>query len=97
MYYFLKLKGEELEKFNQAKFDYYEKVNSFGAIIIAVTSIFYFISDCQIVGAFSWNTLLPRTFIILQLILYIFITKKTNNFEASAELKIRQIPALSRL
>lgn len=81
MYYFLKLKGEELEKFNQAKFDYYKKVNSFGAIIIAVTSIFYFISDCQIVGAFSWNTLLPRTFIILPLILYIFITKKTNNYK----------------
>jgi hypothetical protein len=63
VYYFLKLKGEELKKFNQAKFDYYKKVNSFGAIIVAVTSIFYFISDCQIVGAFSWNTLLPRTFI----------------------------------
>lgn len=86
MYYFLKLKGEELEKFNQAKFEYFEKVNTFSAIIIVVTAMFYFISDCQIVGAFSWNTLLPRTFIILPLILFLIVTKKTKNYKINVSL-----------
>lgn len=62
-----KLEKKERSIFFQSKFNYYKKFNTWVIIISSLTSLTYFFSDCQLFSRIAWETLLPRTFILLPL------------------------------
>lgn len=68
-------------QFYQSKYEYYQKFAYYVIICASLASISYFISDCQLFGRFARETLLPRTFILLPLALYIYIYPKINNYK----------------
>ncbi len=70
----------EKKSFFQSKYDYYRKFNSQAIIIATVTSLFYFVSDCQLSGRISWETLFPRTIILLPLLIYLVLQKKVKDY-----------------
>lgn len=77
---FLKLDKLQREEFCQSKYEYYQKFNTWVVIISCLSSITYFISDCQLTGGVAWNTLLPRTFILLPLLLFLWIKRHIRNY-----------------
>ena len=77
---FLKLKGAEKNDFLQSKFMYYRKFNFYVILVASLGSTTYFISDCQLFGRFAWETLFPRLFILIPLVIFLIINAKTNNY-----------------
>ncbi len=71
---------DDKEVFYQSKYDYYKKFTTNTIIVASFASITYFISDCQLFGCFAWETLLPRTFILIPLIFYIILQNKLKNY-----------------
>jgi hypothetical protein len=53
---FWTLKGEDQDKFLQSKYEYYRNFNLWTIVIASVTSVMYFISDCQLFGHFAWDS-----------------------------------------
>lgn len=68
------------EDFFQSKYKYYRKFCFWIIVVGSLASISYFISDCQLFERFSWETLLPRTIILLPMLIYIFIYMKTESY-----------------
>ena len=42
-------------------------------MVASLASVTYFVSDCQLFGRFAWETLLPRTFILLPMLIMITV------------------------
>jgi diguanylate cyclase (GGDEF)-like protein len=76
-----KLTGKEREKFLQSKYNYYRTFNTWVVILSCLASVTYFASDCQLFGRFAWETLLPRTFILFPMILFIITSQKVTNYK----------------
>ncbi len=76
-----KIKKEELNDFYQSKFEYFKTVSAFCAILMGLLEITYFISDCQIFGRFAIETLLPRTAIILPIIIFVYFYPRVNTYK----------------
>ena len=72
---------KEKDLFYQSKFEYYHKMGIWTIILSALASTTYWISDCQLFGRIAWETLFPRTFILIPLVFYIFLSRKTNNYK----------------
>lgn len=84
---FLQLRGEEREAFNQSKFEYFRSFNSLVVIFSCLSSVFYFLSDCQLFGnVFAWETLLPRTFILLPMGIFLFINSRVKSYKVMVPL-----------
>ena len=66
--------------FYQSKYDYYKKFTTNAIIVASIASVTYFVSDCQLFGRFAWETLLPRTFILIPLIFYIILQNKLKDY-----------------
>lgn len=66
--------------FYQSKYDYYKKFTTNGIVVASFLSITYFVSDCQLFGRFAWETLLPRTFILLPLFFYLIMQRKLKDY-----------------
>ncbi len=77
---FIKLRGKDKHSFLQAKYEYYRTFNTYAVIVSCLASITYFVSDCQLFNRFAWETLLPRTFILLPLALFLIINSKCRNY-----------------
>jgi diguanylate cyclase (GGDEF)-like protein len=71
----------EKEKFYKNQFEYYRKFNTGIVIITAISSLFYFISDCQLFGRFASETLLARVSIMVELAIFLIIRDHTNNYK----------------
>lgn len=82
----IQVPNEEKENFYQSKYDYYRKFNTWVIIVACIGSVSYFISDCQLLKCFSTQTLLPRTFILLPLILFLIINKRVSNYKVMVAL-----------
>ncbi|MBO6127393.1 MAG: GGDEF domain-containing protein [Pseudobutyrivibrio sp.] len=65
-----KIKKEELDDFYQSKFEYYRNVSGYSAMLIALLEMTYFVTDCQIFGRFAYETLVPRFFIAIPLLIF---------------------------
>lgn len=78
------LMTEEKNTYLQAKFDYYRKFNVWVVLCACISSVGYFVSDCQLFGRFAWETLFPRTFILIPMIFYIIANRATNNYRVLA-------------
>lgn len=76
-----KIPRSKLKNFYQAKFDYYRKVSSFCAIVIALIEIMYFFTDCQLFGRFAYETLIPRLSVLGPLALYLYLAPKIKTYK----------------
>ncbi|MBQ3543686.1 MAG: GGDEF domain-containing protein [Lachnospiraceae bacterium] len=74
---------EEIDKedFYQSKYDYYKQFSFWVIVFSSLASITYFISDCQLFDRFAIETLLPRTIIIIPMLIYIFLAKKIQSYK----------------
>lgn len=77
-----KIAPEDLEDFYQSKFDYYKVVATYCAIIIALSEVSYFITDCQLFGRFAWETLIPRLSVLGPLALFLILHSKAKSYKA---------------
>ena len=67
--------------FYQSKYDYYKNFTR-GILIIATCAyLAFFITDCQLFGRFSWETLLPRLIILLPLTGYLIAFQKIKSYK----------------
>lgn len=69
------------DTFYQSKYDYYRNMNYLTVIISVFANCFYWISDCQLFGRIALETLIPRTFMILPLMIFLIIHKKIDNYK----------------
>ena len=76
---FLKLGKQEKRKFYQSQFEYYKKFNSIVLFLIVLSSLAYFISDCQLFGRFAIETLPSRLSIVVVYSIYMLVTRRSNN------------------
>lgn len=74
------LEGVSTREFYQSKYDYYKQFNAWVIILSALASVTYFVSDCQLFGRMAWETLLPRTFILLPTLLFILLNRKISDY-----------------
>ena len=75
-----KFANEERKQIYQSKYEYYKKYCFWVIVSSALASITYWISDCRLFERFAWETLLPRTFILIPLLVFITIYNKTEDF-----------------
>ena len=71
---------EEKKKFYQSKYSYYRKFNNWVILVASLASVTYFVSDCQLFGRFAWETLLPRTFILLPMLIFLLVSRKVTDY-----------------
>ncbi len=76
-----KIHKEDLNDFYQSKFEYFKVVSGFSAILIGILEMSYFISDCQLFGRIAYETILPRFFIIVPLLVFLFFYPRVNNYK----------------
>lgn len=69
------------ESLYQSKYNYYKIFNLWTIIICSLTEIVYFISDCQLFGRFAYETLVPRCFILIPMLIFIIFYKKITNYK----------------
>lgn len=69
------------DSFYQSKYDFYRIFCNAVVIVSCLSSITYFISDCQIFGRFASETLLARTNILVPMLVFIFLAKKIKNYK----------------
>lgn len=71
---------EEKKKFYQSKYSYYRKFNNWVILVVCLASVTYFVSDCQLFDRFAWETLLPRTFILLPMLIFLLVSRKVTDY-----------------
>ncbi len=81
-----KFSKDELNIFYQAKFEYYRKVSAYCAITIAILEILYFVTDCQLYGRFSYETVIPRLSILLPLGIFLVLAPKIKTYKSGIAL-----------
>lgn len=74
------LPKEKRQLFLQSKFDYYRKINFYVILLSCLASIMYFVSDCELFNRFAMETLIPRTFILIPMTIYIVIHFSTKDY-----------------
>ena len=70
----------EKQFFYQSKYDYYREFNRWVVVVASLVSVTYFVSDCQLFGRFAWETLLPRTFILLPMLIFLLVSRKVTDY-----------------
>lgn len=70
---FRSLTKEERKRFCQSKYDYYRSFNTGLMIVSVVSYLTFFFTDCGIFGRFAYETLLPRSIIIIPFALFLFM------------------------
>ncbi len=76
-----KIQNTDHTKFYQSKYDYYKNFMKGLIIVSTMAYISFFLTDCQIFGRFSKETLFSRLIILLPLFLYLYVYKKINNYK----------------
>ncbi len=71
---------EAKEIFYQSKYDYFRKMGVWAVILSCLASTTYWVSDCQLFGRIAWETLLPRTFILLPLSVYVPLSRRITDY-----------------
>ena len=73
--------GINKEDFFQSKYEYYRQFSFWVIVVASLSSITYFVSDCQLFGRFAIETLLPRTIILIPMVLYVIFSKKIKSYK----------------
>lgn len=74
-------KGELKDDFYQSKFNYYKQTCIFTVIFSVIANSLYWISDCQLFGRVAFETLIPRLFMFLPLIVYLIFSRRVLNYK----------------
>lgn len=69
------------QEFYQSKFEYYRTLIKWAVVASSLASTTYWISDCQLFGRVAWETLLPRTFILIPMCIFIYINARVHNYK----------------
>lgn len=69
------------ENFYQSKYEFYRTFSLWSVIVASFACATYFVSDCQLMGRFAWETILPRIITFLPLAIYILLYKKTTSYK----------------
>lgn len=72
---------KDKDDFYQYKYDYYRQMNIWTVILSVYANMFYWISDCQLFGRFAYETLLPRTFMIIPLTIFLMVKDKIKSYK----------------
>ncbi len=78
-----KIDKAEVDEFYQAKFDYYRRPSFVAALLTGFLETTYFISDCQIFGRFAVETLIPRFFILVPLIILMLFERRIQSYKSA--------------
>ncbi len=78
---FGKISKSELNNFYQSKFDYFKTVSAYSALLIGFLEMTYFYSDCQLYGRLAVETIIPRFFIIIPIVIFIILYPRINNYK----------------
>jgi len=76
-----KLTKDEREEFYQSKYDRLKKLNKLVVIICCVLEAAFFAFDCIFGGEFSWNTLIPRFFILIPLAAFLIFENRITSYK----------------
>lgn len=76
-----KINRDERDEFYQSKYNYFNQLVTYIVIISALSSLSYWVSDCQIFGHIAYETMLSRFSILLSLILYVCLVKTETNYK----------------
>lgn len=68
------------QEFYQSKFEYYRLYSLVVIIGVCLASTTYWISDCELFGRVAWETLIPRTIIVIPMFIYIILNKKIKDY-----------------
>ena len=63
------------QEFYQSKYEYYKLYSLVVIIGVCLASTTYWISDCELFGRVAWETLIPRTIILIPMFIYIILKK----------------------
>lgn len=66
--------------FYQSKYTFYRQFSFWVCVFSCLASVTYFVSDCQLFGRFAWETLLPRSIILLPMLGYIAVYRKCSDY-----------------
>lgn len=75
-----KLSKEARKDFYQSKYEYYSAFNLRMVVVSVLAYLTFFFTDCGIFGRFAYETLLPRTIVVIPLLLYFLLLKKTKDY-----------------
>ena len=78
---FWELSKPERQELYQSKYEYYRWFNTCIIIFCCLSSVFYFMSDCQLFGRFAWETFIPRTFILFPMTIFLIVNKSIKNYK----------------
>ncbi|MBE5843868.1 MAG: GGDEF domain-containing protein [Butyrivibrio sp.] len=78
-----KIDKSEVNTFYQSKYDYYRMPSYVSALLTGFLETTYFVSDCQIFGRFAIETLIPRFFILIPLILLALLEPRIKNYRVA--------------
>lgn len=76
----------ERDAFYQSKYNYYKILNKWVIILSSFAEVAYFVSDCQLFGRFAYETLLPRCFILLPMLLFLIVEKRVSSYKVMVPL-----------
>lgn len=74
-------KKNDRKLFYQSKYEYYKNFMRGLIIVSSVAYITFFLTDCQLFGRFSTETLFARLFILLPLSIYLALNNRINNYK----------------
>ncbi len=80
MFSAVKLKGEEKRDFLQSKYEYYREFITWAVVISVFSNMTFWVSDCQLFGRLAWETLIPRTFMLLPLLGFLVAARKISSY-----------------
>lgn len=72
---------QQKDDFYQFKYDYYRQMDIWTLIVSVYANMFYWISDCQLFGRVAYETLLPRTFMIIPLTIFLLVKDKIRSYK----------------
>lgn len=74
------LSKSERQDFYQSKYDYYRTFNTGLMIVSVVSYLTFFFTDCGIFGRFAYETLLPRSIILVPFIIFMVMESKIKDY-----------------
>ena len=74
------LSKEERKDFFQSKYDYYRYFNTGLMIVSVVSYLSFFFTDCGIFGRFAYETLLPRSIILVPFVIFLVMESKIKDY-----------------
>lgn len=67
-------------QYRQEKYEYYQKMNFWAVVSIALPSMLYYFSDCYLMGGFYPQTIIPRTIVLIPFGIFMIANHYTKDY-----------------